>query len=144
MKGNVNAMVERRILERMALHSQNRIALDLLEPRVDTRLDFSCDEMIVHLQGYVWAEEIQNDTASLTVEWPATVWQAFKERWFPRSWLRRWPVKTLSRTTSHRFVVKAKLPEYKYVAPRECGQAVICVQDPGTVVFRGDKPFGDD
>lgn len=28
-----------------------------------------------------------------TVRYPADWWQALKERWFPRKWQKRWPVK---------------------------------------------------
>jgi len=31
--------------------------------------------------------------ATKTVSYPATWWDAFKRRWFPASWLRRWPVR---------------------------------------------------
>jgi hypothetical protein len=132
--------VQRKTLEMCMAHAMSQVQLDLLGARYDIRMDDEAHCLVAHIQGYVWAEQIQDDTASLTVEWPATVWQAFKERWFPRSWLRRWPVKLSSRTTVHRFVVKATLPAYKPVATPQFGPIVLKAESPGQFRFRGDKP----
>lgn len=131
------------VLERMMYHSVEHIDPCVLEPRFNIVEDFSVGGLIASMRGYVWAEEIQDDTASLTVEWPATVWQAFKDRWFPRWALRRWPVKLASRTTTHRFIVRATLPEYKYVAPVESA-VVFKATGPGSFRFRGDKPEAEE
>lgn len=138
---NDTVVTASRALERFVMHSMVHIPLDVLEPRFNVQLRREADALVGHLRAYVWAEEIQDDTATLTVEWPATVWQAFKERWFPRSWLRRWPVKTISRSVSYRFVVKATLPEFKYMAPPEFGRVVLkSMLTPGETRFRGDLP----
>ncbi len=33
------------------------------------------------------------ESPELEERWPADWWQAFRERWFPAWWLRRWPVR---------------------------------------------------
>lgn len=132
------------LLERFMVCAANLISVDALEVMASTELRYEAESVAAMLQAYIWAEEIQDDTASLTVEWPATVWQAFKERWFPRAWLRRWPVKLASRTTTHRFVVKATLPEYKYIPQPQFGRVVLKATSPGSFRFRGDKPETDE
>lgn len=125
------------------LTSMMRVHLDVLEAKSNVALAHDADALVVRLQGYVWAEEIQNETASLTVEWPASVWQAFKDRWFPAWALRRWPVKLASSTQIFKFTVKATLPDYKYIAPGG-SRVVIKAFGDAPYRFRGDKPEIDE
>ena len=50
---------------------------------------YDLEAMVVRLRKYVWSERLADET----VRWPATWWDAFKDRWFPRWALRRWPVR---------------------------------------------------
>ena len=49
---------------------------------------YDLDAMAVRLKRYVLSERLADETVS----WPATWWDAFKDRWFPHWALRRWPV----------------------------------------------------
>jgi hypothetical protein len=50
---------------------------------------YDVNRMAVRLEKYVMSERLADEA----VRWPATWWDAFKERWAPRWWLRRWPAK---------------------------------------------------
>lgn len=48
----------------------------------------------------------------ITCEWPADWWQAFRARWFPRWWLRRWPVRYERRQlVAHELYPELKMPD---------------------------------
>jgi len=55
-----------------------------------TEVDHYTRSLIIGLRGYVWAED--EKARHVEVRYPKTWWQHFKLRWFPRSWLKRWPV----------------------------------------------------
>lgn len=48
--------------------------------------------------GNIWACLTQEllggcvENVDIERRWPSDWWQAFKERWFPKWWLKRWPV----------------------------------------------------
>lgn len=39
-------------------------------------------------------------TSSQVLSWPLDWWQAFRDRWFPSWWLRRWPVRMNTATVT--------------------------------------------
>lgn len=110
-------------LERWAV--SRRVAIPLNNFTAVLRRDFFTDDVIVDLRGYVWAQRIQNETAILTVEYPATWWQHFKQRWFPRWARRRWPVRMQTKTREYEFTCHALHPGFKYEAPKQLGPVVI-------------------
>jgi hypothetical protein len=55
--------------------------------RGDVEWAFDLDRLHLRLTRYVLSERLADET----VRWPATWWDAFKERWVPGWWLRRWP-----------------------------------------------------
>lgn len=57
-------VVKTRTLERMILTSLTQVPLDVLEPRASAVMAHDCDALVARLQAYVWAEEIQSDTAT--------------------------------------------------------------------------------
>ena len=63
--------------------------------------DASCDQwrdemnrrQVRRLVSYVLAMPKERIRVSEHRSWPADWWQAFRERWFPVWWLKRWPVR---------------------------------------------------
>lgn len=102
---------------------QLRAALDLrdlqfgiAEPEVLARIDLEArriiSDVVFKLLGKKWDEEIVQSTEVIEFKAPLDWWQAFRERWFPRWWLRRHPVRyrverreVLKRVTVHRYNV---------------------------------------
>ena len=62
--------------------------LDDCELDIDHLAQLECDEIIFKLRGFVWGEHIDE----IGIKHPADWIEAFKERWFPRWILRRYPV----------------------------------------------------
>lgn len=57
--------------------------------RLDMEWVFDVDAMVMRLEQSVLSERLTDES----VRWPATWWDAFKVRWMPQWWLRRWPAK---------------------------------------------------
>lgn len=54
-------------------------------------LNYHADRAAFALRSYVLGMKCSNKPGNI-VRWPRNWWQAFKERWFPDWWIRRWPV----------------------------------------------------
>lgn len=138
----------KRVLEKVALRSRRTIGIRGLEIRRD-KYAFTEDvaeDMVLELSGYVWAEQIEEKVehvrfkkdVSFSISLPDGWWQHTRARWFPRWWLRRFPVrlrqwgetKTVTDEKIVRFRTMAMLPEFNYEAPRGCGVHVIRTMDP--------------
>lgn len=82
---------------------QKRIPRSLLADLNDASLsvteDFITGDLVVTLRSFIWSRKI----ADQDVRYPATWWDAFKARWFPRWAQRRWPVveRVVSFTAHH-------------------------------------------
>ncbi len=50
--------------------------------------DYANRTIRAQITGYLWGE----DAYSTTISYPLNWWQAFKDRWFTRRMLARWPV----------------------------------------------------
>lgn len=79
-----------------------------MKPEVDIVRDIA-GRMIFTLKGCLLGEDAKKEIC----EYPANWQEAFKERWFPRWALRRWPVKR------EKFIVtiKAVYPDYRPALP---------------------------
>jgi len=53
-------------------------------------LDGHLKTLVLMMDRFVWAQQVEESRAELRA--PRDWWQAFKERWFPATVLRRWPV----------------------------------------------------
>ncbi len=51
----------------------------------------AADTLVVMLDAYVYG--MPKERIDVDERWPTDWWQAFRERWFPAWWLRRWPVR---------------------------------------------------
>lgn len=75
--------------------------------RVEEHLDFMSNEIAITLQGFIWGNHIQS------IQYPRDWWQAFKERWYPKWLLAKYPV----RYKVFEVDVKALYPDLKYDIP---------------------------
>ena len=114
--------ITRTILERFYVRERRAVAFHDL--RIEQYMDVATN-MMLDLSAYVWAQKLQDEQVALSVSYPSTWWQHFKQRWFPKWALAKWPVRKTEVTRTHRFKTLALLPEFKYEAPRDCGEAVI-------------------
>jgi hypothetical protein len=84
-------------LETVRFHLQKMLSMRDLAVRVDAHaaMDHTIRAMVFDLEAVLIGKKYQMDTvtASACVTVPADWWQALRERWFPKFWLRRWPVR---------------------------------------------------
>ena len=71
---------------------------------VQAQIDHLANSLVVQL--YASMPAILDEVIDIHRSWPATWWDAVKERWYPKWALRRWPVK-YQRIDVHRPVYKA-------------------------------------
>jgi hypothetical protein len=83
--------------------------------------------LVIRLSAAVWSEVVQDETVYLTIETPATCWQHFKQQYFPKWALKKWPVITEKKTQSYDFKTIALFPEFRYNSPN---------RDMGRYIFR--------
>jgi hypothetical protein len=83
---------------------------------VDAILDSVSDHMVLTLRAELASDSIQD----VTIRYPSDWWQALRARWFPASWLRRYPVCE----TVHHYEAKRVFPDFVY--PKNLGRS-ICV-----------------
>lgn len=129
--------VKRILLQRFDLHVRrvletrkvalNGVRIEMLDLFAD-----AAGRAAVQMSAYVWAQKLQDETVALSVSYPSTWWQAFKERFFPARALRRWPVKKTTVSRAHRFRTLALFPGYRYESPSDrLGEPhVISIVDP--------------
>lgn len=135
---SVNVNVKKVILERLSCYATQIIDPGTVESFFDVRDDFVSGNLIATMRGYVWSNEVQNETCSLTVEYPDGPWQSFKERYFPAWATRRWPVRLASKTTTHTFICRATYPNFKHVAPvTSC--IVYKIEPPSSFTLRSNE-----
>lgn len=86
------------------------------------------DAFSVNIKGYLWGEE----AAKREIQYPQDWWQAFKERWFPKCLLKKYPV-----IYTH-IVMEAKAiyPNFRQSLPNE--SCTIIVMEPMNVWRRDD------
>lgn len=92
-------------LEKLNVSLKQVMAVHLLEAQVDVYFDQFIEALVAEIKGYIWSEQHQH----IEIEHPRDWWQAFKEKWFLRWMLRRWPVEY----TRHVFDVKTMYPDYR-------------------------------
>jgi hypothetical protein len=58
--------------------------------QIDLYTTYIADTLVWNLKTYILG--LEDEKIVCHREWPEDWWQALRERWFPRWWLRRWPV----------------------------------------------------
>lgn len=100
-------------LEKIKIAIVQRISNRLLDQIVEvSEIDsFIHDAIDLRLHGYLWGETAKAEP----IQYPSDWWQAFKQRWFPRWALARWPV----RLTTHHITLRTLYPNFRISMPSE-------------------------
>jgi hypothetical protein len=103
-----NLSTEEMTLHRLKVALTEVVSAEFMESCVlDSWQDALCDQFYFHLQGYVYAEKLAEETLPVHFErevyfaYPSSPWQFFKKRHprlFPRWFRWRWPVQTKTET----------------------------------------------
>ncbi len=88
--------IERVTLDLLRVAAQRQIGLNKLaflrnNLEIYARVDDCNRRLVIELMSHVLAGPTQ--TVTLTLAVPADWWQAVRERFLPKWWLRRWPVR---------------------------------------------------
>lgn len=101
-------MVSEVQLEKLKLAIAEKVSEHLLGAVVDIKAiqdDFIRDRLTLIIQGYIWGESGKTQL----IHYPATWWDAVKERWFPRWLLARYPAVY----REHEISLKTLYPDFK-------------------------------
>lgn len=105
-------------LEKMKIAAQAMLPSDLADAHVEI-ITHTMDALIMQVRGYVWGEH--ESLQRQEIKYPRDWWQAFRERWFPAWWLKRYPVKYREIVLD----VKAIYPTFKPSVPNREYRLVI-------------------
>lgn len=111
LETRVSEIILRRIQEGVEARVDVGTFAVMCDAAVDVYVEDLGEQLIVELTRHVWCV----DHGTKCAEYPATWWDAFKQRWAPRWWLARWPVKTTRRV----FSFKECYPNFRQAMPRE-------------------------
>jgi hypothetical protein len=122
--------VVRRVLEREVFMVAKAFPPGKYATLSDLRVGLSWEAkaLVLRLAAGVYKDVVARDTAELSVSVPAGWWQAFRQRWAPAWWLRRWPVVMRTEKATYRFEVGYLLPKL-YVAPPGAGDDAVLTYD---------------
>ena len=82
------------------------------------------NELLYSLHTLIPAENMKEETHTVTVEYPETWWEAFKEQYF-KGWLKTWfPVKYRTKTETVTFTAYNLYPMFPDFAPECCIDSV--------------------
>jgi hypothetical protein len=95
-------------LQFLRVEVQRHIPRLLLDQKLS--VESIAGEIVLRLTGHVLGRKLE----PVEVRWPDDWWQAFRERWFPRWWLARWPV----RFRVHRVEFRELYPDFKPALPQ--------------------------
>lgn len=73
--------------------------------------DFDWDGYTLRLWTYILAEDLETKTYNFEAKWPSTPWQHFKEKYFPRWLLARFPVEYSKKEQTVEFTARAYYPK---------------------------------
>jgi hypothetical protein len=108
------ADVTRVELEAMKIGMEQVVSSELLDARVGYQRDLFGNIRFA-LRGFVWAEK--DSVQRQEIKYPRDWWQAFKERWFPKRLLEKYPVDYHVVTLDVRAIYptfKQALPNYEH------------------------------
>lgn len=110
----MNATFSEIQLEKVKIAFAQKLSNDLLEAVVgfdEVADDFLRNQCTLIVQGYLYGES----GTPQTITYPATWWDAVKERWFPGWLVSRYPVAY----KEHEITLKTLYPNFKISIPRE-------------------------
>jgi hypothetical protein len=103
--GLIDKDVESFSLDKIQIGMEQAVTAELLQAHGTAIYDDIFRTIRLQIRGYVLGERMEDQSRSVT--YPATWWDAFKERWFPKRALKRWPAKRTTFTVD----VKVIYPE---------------------------------
>lgn len=109
------------------------ISEELVDSSVEIWRDALENQIRIAIHGYVWAES--EHVRYQEIKYPRDWWQAFKERWFPKWLLTKYPVDYYVTMIS----VDAIYPEFKQKLPDFKSRLVINREDWITSIDGGSK-----
>uniref|UniRef100_A0A6M3K119 Uncharacterized protein n=1 Tax=viral metagenome TaxID=1070528 RepID=A0A6M3K119_9ZZZZ len=98
-------------LERYIAGCVQTMEKEFFDCGVDITYDRMREKIILTIKAYVLADNFKHYER----KWPKDWWQAFKERWFPKWILHKWPVVYNELIVD----VRALYPEYRPKIPKE-------------------------
>jgi hypothetical protein len=114
------------VLERLQVAASARLSAEFAFPaHVDAVVDPLCNALVLTVVQAVAGEQIER----ICVSYPDGWWQAVRERWFPKRWLARHPV----RMKSFELVANGLYP--KLSLPNQYGSRI--------VLYTQETPWGD-
>ncbi len=120
-KVNAGAGLSREVqLEAIRIGLESRISDEmLLGTSVKVIQDVLYNQVRVAVRGFVWAES--ESVQRTEIKYPRDWWQAFKERWFPKWLLEKYPVDYHHITVD----VKAIYPDFKQALPEYTSRLIV-------------------
>ena len=115
--------IESVALEQFHVYVQKSIPWETLAHslEISTWRDIVLQSMVVSIQGYILAEEVDKRTRVVTFDYtiPASWWQQFKAEKFPGWLIKRFPVKTKAQQASKKVIFRrlATYPKANIVVP---------------------------
>lgn len=95
--------------EKIRLNVEAAVSDTLLDARVVCVQDWFADHARLQLSGFLWGKTIEEHEIRYPLDW----WEAVKDRWAPRCFLRRWPVRHQTKTIA----LKAIWPTLRLMVP---------------------------
>lgn len=95
------------ILEKLRIDIEQTLSMQGLHfarnhAEMSAYVDNAARALVVRLTTYLIAGP-EEERVDVEEKWPTDWWQAFRERWFPHWWLRRWPVRYRTLSVHRRF-----------------------------------------
>ena len=92
--------------------------------KVDRIGDFGRTDLLYSLHTLIPAEHLKEETHTVTVEYPETWWQAFKEQYFS-TWLKKkCPIRYKKKAETVTFTAYNLYPKFPRFTPERCEDAV--------------------
>ena len=105
-------------LEKLKFVAIERLSREFIDATVDFSLheSFLIDEICMRIKTFVWAEE--ESAKYQEIKYPSDWKEAFKERWFPKRLLKKYPVKynlTIIDVKAIYPTLKVKIPDHQRI-----------------------------
>lgn len=102
------------VIEKIRIGMMQSVSAHLIDAAVDidTLISYEADRVVFSVRGYLWGDE---PVIQKTVKYPSDWRQAFKERWYPKWLLKKYPVKY----TKIELVSQTLYPDYRPNLPNE-------------------------
>ena len=114
------------VFEKLRIGVATALSEHLLDPQVEFIEDWLTNRAVVQIRGFLWGRTIEQYEIRYPLDW----WEAVKERWAPRWFLKQRPVSY----TIKRISLKAAWPTLRTLIPEH---------EPRLVILLNDYPAGN-